>query len=109
MCLAWGWGLARGGERRLWAQTGLADLGLGRPLAGGWVGEKGSPCPTLSGSPSWDFWSGRIPHSPRLAPTQQRWGALGGVSSRVEEGGTMAGICLSVGGEPYPSSITTCA
>lgn len=63
MGLAWVWGLSGAGGRSLLARTGLADPGLGGlptvwGLAGGWVGEKGSPRPTLPGSPSWHFCCG---------------------------------------------------
>lgn len=56
------------------------------------MGEKGSPRPTLPGSPSWDFRSSA--------------GAGGGAVPRLEVEDT---TCLCLADEPYPSSINTCA
>lgn len=92
--LTWAWEV----RPRLWG------------LVGCWVGEKGSSRPTLSGSPFWDFWNGRKARSPGLAPMQRR-GGRGGLGGHPRMGveDRVAGIYLSVEGEPYPSSINSCA
>lgn len=97
-------GLGRGAPGRGWVALTRAWAGWPSvwPLARGRVGEKWPDRPTVR-EPVPSPLKQRDTTSSWACTLQRSWGL--GTSLRVWVGGTMAGVCLSHGGELYPSPI----
>ena len=72
------------------------------------MGEKGPPRPILTRAHPGTSEAAGYHVLPGL-PLPSGAGTLGGAGPLLGVGNTMAGICLSLGDEPYPSSLNTCA